>query len=788
MALDVDLIKKFVEVTNDTNTSKETSNNIYGTAKVTDTGIYVQLDGSDILTPVSMATDAKDGDRVLVTIENHKARISSNITSPASGRGATDLYSETIDESGNLVVSGELRAAKEYVDTLIADNVTTGSLKASVAYIDALTANDITAESIKANEADIKSLKTDKADVKDLEANYAHITKGVIDNATIDQAKVNNLNANYAHITEGVIDNANIDQANVKNLNANYAHISDGVIDNAQIDHANVKDLGTTYATIDFANINQAAVEKLFSDSGIIKNLIVSEGKITGELVGVTIKGDLIEANSLKADKLVVLGEDGLYYKLNVNSLGEATASSDPKYQTGLDGSAIVANSITAEKVAVDDLVAFDASVGGFKITENSIYSGTKSSVDNTTRGIYLDNTGQFSFGEGTNFITYYKSTDGTYKLVISADSIRLGSGIVLNDVADEAKAAYNKAVTANNTANSAKDAVDNMEIGGRNLARNTSDEWSDWVTPKANSLNVTASSGSIIYFPSEIKIGDEFYIQCEVEFDNVTPSDGERSYFALQGSVDGKWEAGKFNPWNEYLYDIKNGIVTFSKKITSSVEPTPVEVYANCDFRVDYWATGRYRWRRIKVVKGNKATDWTPAPEDMATNEDLNGTIKDVNDINGTLEQIGTDISDLNDNLGSLDEKTNQLSTTITDKIAEWDYDKEQTTLAIEGVKETADDLKEKIEARFRFGMDDNGNALIGLGSSESAFTADFTNEELSFSENNVKVAWINGHTLFIDAAEIKNAKIEQDLRFGGYAFVNRSNGNLSLKWVGDN
>lgn len=748
MALDVDLIKKFVEVTNDTNTSKETSNNIYGTAKVTDTGIYVQLDGSDILTPVSMATDAKDGDRVLVTIENHKARISSNITSPASGRGATDLYYETIDESGNLVISGELRAAKEYVDTLIA--------------------SDITADKVVAHEADIETLKTnsltaDSAVIKDLKA-----TKATVDTLVSGDVTTDTLRAASGYISE----------LNSKNITAEDISATKATVDS----------LDTTYASIDFANINQAAVEKLFSDSGIIKDLIVSEGKITGELVGVSIKGDLIEANSLKADKLVVLGEDGLYYKLNVNALGEATASSDPKYQTGLDGSAIVANSITAEKVAVDDLVAFDATIGGFNITENSIYSGTKSSVDNTARGIYLDNTGQFSFGEGTNFITYYKSTDGTYKLVISADSIRLGSGIALNDVADEAKTAYDKAVTANNTANSAKDAVDNMDIGERNLARNTSDKWSDWVTPRANSLNVTASSGSIIYFPSEIKIGDEFYIQCEVEFDNVTPSDGERSYFALQGSVDGKWEAGKFNPWNEYLYDIKNGIVTFSKKITSPVEPTPVEVYANCDFRVDYWATGRYRWRRIKVVKGNKATDWTPAPEDMATNEDLNGTIKDVNDINGALEQIGTDISDLNDNLGSLDEKTDQLNTTITDKIAEWDYDKEQTTLAIEGVKETADDLKEKIEARFRFGMDDNGNALIGLGSSESAFTADFTNEELSFSENNVKVAWINGHTLFIDAAEIKNAKIEQDLRFGGYAFVNRSNGNLSLKWVGDN
>lgn len=162
--------------------------------------------------------------------------------------------------------------------------------------------------------------------------------------------------------------------------------------------------------------------------------------------------------------------------------------------------------------------------------------------------------------------------------------------------------------------------AVDNVKIGGRNIARKTSNEWSDWVTPTPNVENAAISSRSTIVFPSDIKIGDTYYIQCEIEFDNVTPSEGKSVAFALQGHVDGKWEPNKFNPWQYYFHssDIKNGIFKVSIKRTSDVTPTPTEVYADCGFRADHWATGRYRWRRIKVELGNKPTDWSPAPEDV--------------------------------------------------------------------------------------------------------------------------------------------------------------------------
>ena len=134
---------------------------------------------------------------------------------------------------------------------------------------------------------------------------------------------------------------------------------------------------------------------------------------------------------------MIILGDDGLYYKLNVNALGEAEASKDEKYKSGLDGSVIVAESITADKVSVSDLVAFGATIGGFHITSESLYSGIKGSVDNTTAGIFMDKTGQMTVGDSTNFIKFYKDTDGSYKLAISADSLTFSTGQTIKDGID---------------------------------------------------------------------------------------------------------------------------------------------------------------------------------------------------------------------------------------------------------------------------------------------------------------------------------------------------------------
>nr|DAV22647.1 MAG TPA: Putative tail protein [Caudoviricetes sp.] len=233
--------------------------------------------------------------------------------------------------------------------------------------------------------------------------------------------------------------------------------------------------------------------------------------------------------------------------------------------------------------------------------------------------------------------------------------------------------------------------AVNGISVGGRNIARNTSNEWSDWITPRPNSTNVTASSGSTIYFPLEINVGDEYYIQCEIEFDNVTPSDGKRSFFALQGSVDEKWEAHKFNPWNAHIYDVKNGVTRFSKKVTSNVKPIPTEVYAACGFRVDDWATGRYRWRRIKVEVGNKSTDWSPAPEDLVsesktyTDAQLKVTSDSITSTVSKTYATKTDLSTTNSNVTKAKSTADSAVTKANN--AQTSADNAQTTANLKGI-----------------------------------------------------------------------------------------------------
>ena len=417
MALSHELISQFAKIVKyDKKQSAEST--VYGTVVTDGDGNkYVKLDGSDQLTPLtdnerpsadSTTASVNDGERVSVLIKNHTATITGNVSSP----------SVRSDDFKNL------------------DDQVTDIKKFDI----------VIAERVQANEGYIKKLQTDKADVGDLTAANAKITELETKKASVEELnaakaeitdlKATKLDTEVANATYATIKNLDATNANLENLDATYGQFQELATNKFTAIDADIKKLDTEklsattadakYATIDFSNIGMAAIQKLFTDSGIIGDLVVSEGHITGKLVGVTIIGDLIEGGTVKADKLVVLGEDGLYYKLNTN--GVTTTAEQTEYNS-LNGSVITAKSITAEKVKVDDLVAFDATIGGFNITNSSIYSGAKESVTNTTRGIYLDKNGQISFGDADNYIRYYKASDGTYKLEISADSISIKSG-----------------------------------------------------------------------------------------------------------------------------------------------------------------------------------------------------------------------------------------------------------------------------------------------------------------------------------------------------------------------
>ena len=254
----------------------------------------------------------------------------------------------------------------------------------------------------------VENLVANKVDTSELEATNAKINVLETDNVSIKKS----LTAYDGIIQELISDNVTIN----KTLTANSADISSLKTDKLDSSVAEI-----TYADVNFANITKVAMEHFYSESGLIKDVTISEGNIVGNLTGVTISGDLIKGNTIAAEKLIIKGEDGLYYKFNTDGVKVETEQTD---KNSLDGSVIKAKSIVASKVSVEDLVAFGATIGGFNITDNSIYSGVKESVGNTTRGIYLDNDGQIAFGDATNYVKFYKNSDGVYKLALAANTI----------------------------------------------------------------------------------------------------------------------------------------------------------------------------------------------------------------------------------------------------------------------------------------------------------------------------------------------------------------------------
>ena len=416
MALSSDLISQFVQITQEKKQNKETT--VYGTIVEYDGGKYVKLDGSDLLTPISTTADALAGERVTVMIKDHSALVTGNISSPSARIDTVKEIDNNVKELGTKISEFEI---------IIADKVSTERLEAEIARIDTLVSENVTIKNrLDANEASINTLTADNATING---------KLTAAQADIEELKTKKLDAEIANITYATIKNLEATEAHINSLEATYGEFKDLTTDRLNAAEASITDLDTKklnaseaeikYANIDFANIDMAAVEKLFTESGIIKDLVVSSGQITGELVGVTIKGDLIEGGTVVADKLVVKGSDGLYYKLNTDG---STVETEQTEYNSLNGSVITAKSITATKISVDDLVAFGATIGGFNITETAIYSGVKSSVDNTTRGTYLDKEGQLAIGDTNNFLKYYKDADGNYKLEVSAQSIKFSS------------------------------------------------------------------------------------------------------------------------------------------------------------------------------------------------------------------------------------------------------------------------------------------------------------------------------------------------------------------------
>lgn len=532
MALSHEVVSQFAKLV-DNQPKKDEGVTVKGTYKMIGDIEYVQLDGSDVLTPVESTVEAKTGERVQVLIKDHFATVTGNISSPAARSKDVKDLADTVDEQGNTIQQMDNTIIQQgnsiiQMNTSINQHETTinqhetkinqqGDQIVSINNTVIAQGNSIEANHnaiiAQGNEIDSmnNTITSHGNSITSMNNTLQQHDNRITQNSNTITQQGNTITQQGNKITE--IDNTVQTQGNtivaqgntidahgtqltahnsqITILNSGFV-IQDGVLtglSTAIINALKSSTLDTGYAKIDFANIQMAAVQKLFTESGIIKDLVVQEGAITGELVGVTLKGDLIEGNTIVADKLVIKGSDGLYYKLNTN--GE-TIESNQTSENSLNGQVIAAKSITASKIQVTDLVAFGATIGGFDITDSSINTHLKTSIDSSTNGIYLDSDGQMAIGNDINHIKYYKDENNNFILDVRLDKLYLGTS---QQTADQQFQGMVE-ISANNLTSVFKTS------GGSNLLRNSvgyagTDFWLTAGTITTNQNDDMSLSGS---------------------------------------------------------------------------------------------------------------------------------------------------------------------------------------------------------------------------------------------------------------------------------------------------
>lgn len=202
----------------------------------------------------------------------------------------------------------------------------------------------------------------------------------------------------------------------------------------------------------------------------------------------------------------------------------------------------------------------------------------------------------------GTNS-TDFELTDKTATLVASA--INMNGLVTFNGLSTDAK---------NGILNS-------FEVGGRNLALNTSNSYSTAFTSFSGVENTCFGLGQVTC--KGIAIGDVVTVHLYIKYTDIVPASGQTARIWIQGSGNiTAWSNGEFGP-SEHKSISGSGEFEFLYSFTMS-SAMYINTYWNCALRTDYIASGSIQYKDFKVEKGNKVTDWTPAPEDYLPQANL--------------------------------------------------------------------------------------------------------------------------------------------------------------------
>ena len=234
----------------------------------------------------------------------------------------------------------------------------------------------------------------------------------------------------------------------------------------------------------------------------------------------------------------------------------------------------------------------------------------------------------------------------------------------------EAAKEAYNKAQNAQDTANSANGKIDNLEVGGRNLLLDSeigdisksllegSTAFRDTSVPDLDEnpcYNMSGHAYIKVNFPS-LTVGNTytFSLDCARQVGGST----QPVYITINGV--------SINAGNAIAGTWTNFSVTFN----ATSESTHALVHVNNVDGSIYDYVGYTR--HLKLEKGNKATDWTPAPEDTETkiesvSNDLAQANADIIVLEGRITATASDVSALGTRTSTLEQTASDFTIRFT-------------------------------------------------------------------------------------------------------------------------
>jgi predicted nucleic acid-binding Zn-ribbon protein len=272
------------------------------------------------------------------------------------------------------------------------------------------------------------------------------------------------------------------------------------------------------------------------------------------------------------------------------------------------------------------------------------------------------------------NFANYSTTTEMNSAIKVKADSIT-----------QEVSKTYTKQTDFNS-----------LYIGGRNLARNTSSSYSSEFSDFSGTANICPSVATVL--TDGLAAGDEITIHLYYNYSNIVAATGQTAKVWIQGSgnVTG-WSSGAFTSSPSIAI---SGSGTKEFLYTTTVSADQIKnSYWLVNLRHDYVQSGTVRWKMFKVEKGNRHSEWSPAPEDTSTaitkveqtatsiRADLSNTQGDVSSLQATASGLQKSISNAQGDINTMKSDATTMKTRISN--AEGDI----TTL-----KSTASGLSTKI------------------------------------------------------------------------------------------